>query len=83
MKSRTAPANARTQPTATREGLTAVRTGAHCPVTGLWTTAEKTEDPRLFSEGNIMPAQNGQPVAWIFVQGPRTALLLERLSSIS
>ena len=44
---------------------TATATGEHCPATGWWIPQGTTESWQYLSEGNLMPAINGQPTMWV------------------
>lgn len=41
-----------------------ISTGAHCPLTGLWVPEGQVGPIVFVSEGNLMPAFRGGPVAW-------------------
>lgn len=40
-------------------------TGEHCPATGWWIPQGSTGSWQYLSEGNLMPAFNGESKAWI------------------
>ena len=39
-------------------------TGAHCPVSGLWTPDQAPDEAHTFFEGQVFPAYQGMPTVW-------------------
>lgn len=44
-------------------------TGSHCPQSGAWSPAECPSRQRMVSEGELMPAHEGETVLWVYA-GP-------------
>ena len=42
-------------------------TGEHCPVEGWWAPSGREEDRRYIGRGSILPADDGESVAWTLV----------------
>lgn len=60
-------------------GLTA-RTGAHCPLSGLWAPSGAENVPAALSEGSVMPAYGNDAVEWMLLQ-PYTGVLSSGLQA--
>jgi hypothetical protein len=45
--------------------ITTATAGEHCPATGWWIPQGTNESWQYLSEGNLMPAINGQPTMWV------------------
>jgi hypothetical protein len=48
-----------------------VRTGAHCPINGLWQPVDSSAEPLFVFEGSIMPTHGGGTAEWILVDAKR------------
>lgn len=44
-----------------------LRTGDHCPQNGLWSPSWKEEQAIYVAEGSLMPAHEGAPAYWYYV----------------
>lgn len=49
-------------------GQLTARTGAHCPVSGLWSPSCAEHVPAALSEGSVMPAYGNDAVEWTLLE---------------